>query len=143
VSNLKKAHRKITTDIDIRFRDIDAMGHVNNAVFFTYFEEGRKTFLKTLFNIVHPRDYNFILAHIRCDFFKPITPDDAVSLQMWVDEIGNKRFDLIYCLINPDDEAVVYARGQSRQVCFDYAAQKTIEIPKYFLERISNYMAPP
>jgi len=133
-------HKKIITEIDVRFRDIDAMGHVNNAVFFTYFEEGRKVFLKTLFNIVNPRDYNFILAYIRCDFLRPITPDVQISLQMWIGEIGKKRFDLVYSLVNRDEEAIVYARGRSRQVGFDYQTQKTNEIPDYFLKKISDYI---
>ncbi|MBL7226216.1 MAG: hypothetical protein ISS59_08770, partial [Desulfobacteraceae bacterium] len=47
-------HKKLNIDINVRFRDIDSMGHVNNAVFFTYFEEGRKAFLHTLFNIIEP-----------------------------------------------------------------------------------------
>ena len=43
---------KISTDIEVRFRDIDSMGHVNNAVFLTYFEEGRKAFLSKVLDIV-------------------------------------------------------------------------------------------
>ncbi|MBU2497282.1 MAG: thioesterase family protein, partial [Proteobacteria bacterium] len=39
-------HKELITELAVRFRDIDAMGHVNNAVFFTYFEEGRKAFLE-------------------------------------------------------------------------------------------------
>lgn len=76
-------NKKIITDITIRFRDIDSMGHVNNAVYFTYFEEGRKEFLRSLFNIVSPSEYNFILAHIRCDYLKPIRISDPISLHVW------------------------------------------------------------
>ncbi len=66
-------HKKIVTEIKTRFRDIDSMGHVNNAVYLTYFEEGRKEFIYSLFGIINPEDYNFILAHIACDFLKPIS----------------------------------------------------------------------
>ncbi len=57
-------NKTIITNLSVRFSDIDAMGHVNNAVFFTYFEEGRKEFLYSLFNIINPEDYSFILAHL-------------------------------------------------------------------------------
>ena len=45
---------ELTTGISIRFKDIDAMGHVNNALYFTYFEEARKSFLKRyLIYLIH------------------------------------------------------------------------------------------
>lgn len=133
-------HKKLNINIDVRFRDIDSMGHVNNAVFFTYFEEGRKAFLHTLFNIMHPEDYNFILAHINCDFLRPVKLDDSIMLQLWVGEIGEKRFDLKYSLVNSTDESIIYAKGQSVQVFFDYKKNKTAPISKYFMEKISNYI---
>ena len=133
-------HKKFNINIDVRFRDIDSMGHVNNAVFFTYFEEGRKAFLHTLFNIMHPEDYNFILAHISCDFLRPVKLDDSIMLQLWVGEIGEKRFNLRYSLVNSTDESIIYAKGQSVQVFFDYKKNKTAPISKYFMEKISNYI---
>jgi len=132
-------HKKIIADIGVRFRDIDSMGHVNNAVFFTYFEEGRKEFLHQLFHVVHPEDYNFILAHIECDFLKPVKMTDILSLQLWISEIGQKRFNLKYRLIKRDDESIVYAQGKSVQVFFDYKRNSTMPIPKDFRERIAEY----
>lgn len=134
--------KKIVTDIVVRFRDIDSMGHVNNAVFFTYFEEGRKEFLRTLFNIVEPEEYNFILAHIGCDFLKPIRISDPVSLHLWVGEIGRKKFDLVYHIVNRNDESILYAKGRSVQIFFDYKRNATLPIPGDFLVRILEYTDP-
>jgi len=132
-------NKKIITDITIRFRDIDSMGHVNNAVYFTYFEEGRKEFLRSLFNIVNPDEYNFILAHIRCDYLKPIRISDPISLHLWVGEIGQKKFDLLYAIVNRDDSSTVYATGLSVQIFYDYKKNTTIPIPQYFLDKILEY----
>jgi acyl-CoA thioester hydrolase len=132
-------HKKIITDIIVRFKDIDSMGHVNNAVFFTYFEEGRKEFLRILFNIVKPEEYNFILAHISCDFLKPMKISDPISLQLWVGEIGRKKFNLVYALVNRDDESTVYAKGQSVQIFFDYKKNTTMPIPHDFMDKILLY----
>jgi len=133
-------HKKLNINIDVRFRDIDSMGHVNNAVFFTYFEEGRKAFLHTLFNIIEPQDYNFILAHISCDFLRPVKLDDSIMLQLWVGEIGEKRFNIKYSLVNSSDESIIYAKGKSVQVFFDYQKNRTAPISKYFMEKISDYI---
>ena len=132
-------NKKIITDITTRFRDIDSMGHVNNAVYFTYFEEGRKEFLRSLFNIVNPDEYNFILAHIRCDYLKPIRISDPISLELWVGEIDLKKFDLVYAIVNRDDSSAVYATGRSVQIFYDYKKNASMPIPQYFLDKILEY----
>jgi len=132
-------NKKIITGITVRFRDIDSMGHVNNAVYFTYFEEGRKEFLRSLFNIVNPGEYNFILAHIRCDYLKPIRISDPISLQLWVGEIGQKKFDLVYTIVDRNDASTVYATGRSVQIFYDYKKNATMPIPHCFLDKILEY----
>jgi acyl-CoA thioester hydrolase len=133
-------NKKIITDITIRFRDIDSMGHVNNAVYFTYFEEGRKEFLRSLFNIVSPSEYNFILAHIRCDYLKPIRISDPISLHVWVGETGQKKFDLLYAIVNRDDPSTVYATGRSVQIFYDYKKNTSMPIPPLSWTRYWNML---
>ena len=131
--------KKISTDIVVRFRDIDSMGHVNNAVFLTYFEEGRKAFLFEVLNIVNPADYPFILAHIDCDFLKPVRLGDSLTLLVWIGEIGNKSFTFKYQLVDPRDTSATYGKGTSIMVYFDYRANKAVPIPDGFLKKISPY----
>jgi len=131
--------KKFSVNISIRFRDIDSMGHVNNAVFFTFFEEGRKAFLNKILNISDPDDYNFILAHISCDYLKPVKINDQITLQLWIGKTGSKSFTFIYKLINTEDDLLVYAQGESAQVFFDYKKNCTIQIPNEFIDKISEY----
>lgn len=135
-------HKKIIIDIPIRFRDIDFMGHVNNVVYLTYFEEGRKEFLYSLFGIENPENYNFILAHLSCDYLKPIKLNDTVSLEIWVGKIGRKSFYFNYLLVGKEDmsgKPTVYAKGQSIQVYFDYKKNIALPVPEHFREKISEY----
>ena len=134
------AYQMIAMDITVRFRDIDSMGHVNNAVFFTYFEEGRKEFIKRLFNIVDPEDYSSILASISCDFLRPVKLRDSITLQLWVGDTGKKSFNLEYRLVDTGDESIVYAKARSVQVFFDYEKGKTVAVPEDFMEKISGYI---
>ena len=130
---------KFSVNLSIRFRDIDSMGHINNAVFFTFFEEGRKAFLNKILNISDPDDYNFILAHISCDFLKPVKINDLITLQLWIGKTRSKSFTFIYKLINTEDDVLAYAKGESVQVFFDYKKNCTIQIPNEFLDKISEY----
>ncbi|WP_299982913.1 thioesterase family protein [Desulfobacula sp.] len=134
------SYKKFSVDICVRFKDIDSMGHVNNAVFFTFFEEGRKAFLNKILNIPNPDDYNFILAHISCDFLKPVKINDQITLQLWIGETGNKSFTFIYKLINNKNSLFVYAKGKSVQVSFDYKKNCTIPVPNEFFDKISEYI---
>jgi acyl-CoA thioester hydrolase len=129
-----------STNIEVRFRDLDAMGHVNNSVFFTYFEEGRKHFSKKVFKVSDISDFKFIMAHIQCDFISPIQFNDHVILQMWVKDIGTKSFSFEYGLVDFSDEAVVYATGESIQVCYDYKKNRSIEVPAKMREGLTRYL---
>ena len=125
--------------VDVRFRDLDAMGHVNNAVYFTYFEEGRKNFSKHAFGLTDPSQFNFIMAHIRCDFVRPIKLADPVVLNMWVARIGTKSFAYTYRLLNPSAPEVVYASGESVQVYYDYQAEISLDIPEEVRAKLAEY----
>ena len=126
--------------IHVRFRDIDGMGHVNNAVFFTYFEEGRKAFFQKISKGSDLAIFPFILARIGCDFLSPIKLDTLLSLEMWVKEIGNKSFALGYNLVDFKDPSISYAKGESVQVCFDYGENKSIAVPTELKQKLIEYL---
>lgn len=132
-------HKTIIAPITVRFRDIDAMGHVNNALFLTYFEEGRKAFLDEVFGIIEPAQYPFILARISCDYLKPIGLEDAAALRVWVSDIGAKSFTFVYELFDPGNDTCVYAKGMSVMVYYDYDVKKAIPIPDGFKKKILEY----
>jgi acyl-CoA thioester hydrolase len=124
--------------IHVRFRDIDGMGHVNNAVFFTYFEEGRIALFQT-FSDSGFSTFSFILAHISCDYLRPVTLNTQLLLEIWVKEIGIKSFGLGYKLVDLSDESITYAKGESVQVCFDYGENKSIAVSAALKQKLIEY----
>jgi acyl-CoA thioester hydrolase len=131
---------KFNIEIHVRFKDIDSMGHVNNAVFFTYFEEGRKAFFQKISEGAGFPLFPFILAHIDCDFISPITLNSQVSLKVSVKDIGNKSFVLTYRLADTTDDSITYAKGESIQVCYDYKESKSIIVPAELKLKLSEYL---
>src|SRR5439155_21492121 len=78
------------TTIDVRFRDLDLMGHVNNAVYFTYLEQARLDYFRDLY-AAHPaleHPPGFIVASPRIEYRAPIFLDDRVDVWLRVSEIG-------------------------------------------------------
>ncbi len=126
----------LETTIEIRFKDLDALGHVNNAVFFTYFEEGRKKFFLKYSNVLKPSEFGFILAHISCDYLKPVLLTDRLKLRLTVGAIKNKSFVFHYRLMDRKDDSVAFARGESIQVCYDYSRDKSVPIPPGLKEKL-------
>ena len=116
------------------------MGHVNNAVMFTYFEEGRKAFFKDQQGPDAPWGFNFILAGIACDYLRPVTLEDRPVLKMWIGAIGTKSFEIGYELADRSAPERVFARGSSTQVCYDYDRSRSIEIPAGLRQRLDAYL---
>ena len=129
-----------STDIELRFRDVDAMGHVNNAVYFTYFEYGRVKFFYSGSQKEKFPGFNFILAHVSCDFIRPVTLDDHLTLCMWIKAIGSKSFKFHYQLADAVDPAITFATGESVQVCFDYQKNASVAISQALHAQLSAYL---
>lgn len=133
-------YKVFSTSIGVRFRDLDAMGHVNNSVFFTYFEQGRIDFSHKVFQMSDPSDFRFIMAHIRCDFLIPVKLGHRLTLKIWVSSIGEKSFGYGYKLVERSDESVVFATGESVQVCYDYTESRSIPVPDEMKAKLLEYM---
>jgi acyl-CoA thioester hydrolase len=131
-----------TAPVEIRFNDIDAMGHVNNAVIFSYFEEGRKAlFYDTLKDRV-PGGFNFIMAHLECDYLLPIRLDDRLLVNIQTTTIGTKSFGFAYRLSDAADAARIFATGSSVQVCYDWARRRSVPVPDNLRAVLGEYLAP-
>ena len=130
---------KFSHRIEVRFRDCDAMGHVNNAVYFTYFEQARIVLADTLGlrRSLEQAGLGLILAHASCDYRAQVVFGDTVDIGVAVTAIGRSSFTGEYEIRRVKDDSVV-ATGKSVQVVFDYTAGKTIVIPDVFREKLES-----
>jgi len=133
------------TEIKIRFRDLDPLNHVNNAVFNTYFEEARINFVQSvkMFRDSMTQGKSFVLVHMELDYLKPILYGESILIGSALDELGNssiKGFQAIYDQESKELKAVCKTTG----VWFDLKTQRPTRIPqidqpeKYLFKKISN-----
>ena len=108
--------------IQIRFRDTDAMGHVNNAVYLTYLEIARTAYWHQVLGVANYNEVDFIVARAEIDFLKPLLIQDETTVWIRVTEIGEKSFRFAYELVTAGGVA---ARAETTQVMFDYAAGRS------------------
>ncbi len=112
---------------EIRFFDIDAMGHVNNSVYFTYFEMARVHFFGQLIG----REWNWtengvLVAHNEIDYIRPVMFEDKIDIHVLVQKVGAKSFTLGYEVKRGD---ILYAKGNSVMVSYDFRNNVTTPIP--------------
>ena len=111
-----------------RFRDTDAMGHLNNAVYVTYFEMARTAYWLAL---TGDRDYQkvpFILAHTTIDFRSPAYVHETLEIGIRVSKIGTKSFECEYRIEEQATRRLV-CDGRSVLVIYDYAKLASMPMP--------------
>jgi acyl-CoA thioester hydrolase len=112
---------------NVRYRDLDAFGHVNNAAYLTYLEEARNALLAHLGLVRKVEDITMILARVEIDFRGQASVGDQLDIGVRPARFGRKSFDLEYEV--RDGERVV-AEARTVLVGFDYQAGQTREIPE-------------
>jgi acyl-CoA thioester hydrolase len=129
VPDLEFIHRE-----RVRFGDIDALGHVNNAVFLTYIESARVAFLLDAGAATSLEDMSIIVARIEIDFRAPVRFGSEVEIRVRATRFGDKSFDLEYVL-RVDGEVV--AEAKSVLVAYDYAKRQTMTVPNEWREKLA------
>lgn len=129
---------RFSTTLEVTWRDLDALGHVNNAVYFTYLEYARMKYLQELglaFRTL--QEVGIILAEAACTYHSPLSLGERVTIWVRVKEMGNSSFVLEYRVEGGDGRLVATAR--TVQVCYDYAARRSVPIPDRWRAAITAY----
>ena len=116
------------TTVEIRFADIDAMGHVNNAVYFSYFEQARMAYFKE--RVARIWDWNedgVIVARNEIDYIYPVFLNDRMNIRLWVEHVGSKSFTVCYRVVVGER---LCATGKSDLVCFNHKNKATQVLPE-------------
>ena len=129
---------KFSIDLPVQFRDIDVMGHVNNATYLQYMETTRVELARKLGQIREEFRPGFIIASARVEFKKPIRDERRITVSVWVSRIGDRSWDFDYSIRGP--RKVAYAVGRTTQVAYDYKTRATVTISGKLKKELAKYM---
>ena len=118
----------------VRFRDVDAMGHVNNAVFATYVEQARIEYLRHVALLDGPLYMAMILARLEIDFVAPAQPGGEIEIGVRPSRAGSKSFELEYELRQGEREV---ARARTVLVAYDYERGVSMPLPDQWRDRLT------
>jgi acyl-CoA thioester hydrolase len=116
--------------LPVTFRDIDVLGHINNAVYVTWFEAARTAYIMELCALKRLEDLPVILAETTIRYIAQGEFGETVVIGTGVSRWGTKSFDLAYGISTTTGR--VLATGRSVQVYYDYESRKTVPIPQQF-----------
>lgn len=131
---------KFALDVPVRYADIDSRGHVNNAAYVGYFEEGRMHYLRDVLRIsmTETADTEIIILNMHCDYISPAFHGEILKVHTRVSRLGNKSMEMRY-LITEKSGGRRVAEGSSIVVAYDYSTRRTMEIPESFREKIAGF----
>ena len=118
--------------VQVRFSDLDVLGHVTNSVYLSYFEAARVYYFKHLLH----KEWNWstdsvLVVKSEVEYIQPILLNDEPEVEIYTKHIGTKSFTFGY---NIRVRNVVYSKGASTLVAFDIAQQSTVPIKPEMLE---------
>ena len=124
---------------DVLWGDMDAFEHVNNTVYFRYFEDARLELFKRIGVSEYKSKYNVgpILAATNCNFKLPLTYPDRIQIGAQYSIQSPKKINMSY-VVYSEKYSGVAAEGEALLIYYDYNLGRSCEIPKAILELLEN-----
>ena len=111
----------VAAPIEVRFRDLDGMGHVNNAVYLTYLEIARAHYWRALGENEWPRLRTYVVARAEIDYRRPAALGDDLVCHVRVASFGGRSFTMEYLLVDRRSGGTI-ANARTVQAMYDYEA---------------------
>ncbi|UCG14578.1 MAG: acyl-CoA thioesterase [Deltaproteobacteria bacterium] len=121
----------------VLFRDLDAMGHVNNVAFMAFMEDARMQYWKALRKEYGLKTINFILAEITCSYQSPAYLGETLLIGIRACKLGNKSFHFEYRMEDKGSGRLV-TEGRSVQVMYDYKQQHSVPLGEEFCKVVAS-----
>lgn len=134
---------RFSMPIDVRFADIDALGHVNNATYLTYVEHARTMYVQAVCNWQDDwEQLGMIVARSEVDYRAPIKFGDTVTVYARIGRLGSKSFDMFYVITRQAkemDSPQIAAEIKAILVTYDYKLRQSVPISEQWRTAITAY----
>jgi acyl-CoA thioester hydrolase len=117
--------------VPIRWGDMDAMGHVNNASYFRYLETIRIDWMQSIGCQPDPQGEGPVIINAFCNFYRQLEYPGNVLMKMYASDPGSSSFESWATMERPDNPGVIYAAGGATTVWVDFKAQKSRPLPDW------------
>ena len=126
--NKKLVHEML---IPIRWGDMDAMGHVNNAVYFRYLETVRIDWFRSIGCVPNPQGQGPVIVNAFCNFYKQLEYPCDVLVKMYASDPARTTFESWGTMERADQPGVIHAAGGATTIWVDFPNQKAVPLPDW------------
>jgi acyl-CoA thioester hydrolase len=123
--------------VPIRWGDMDAMGHVNNTLYFRYLEIARIEWMHSIGALPDPKGEGPVIVNAFCNFYKQLEYPGDVMVKMYVSDPGRTTFESWGTMERTDQPGVIYAAGGATTIWVDFPAQKSRTMPDWMRQIVS------
>lgn len=126
------------TRIAVRYGDMDALGHVNGAVYFRYLEELRMQWLDSINALPDPSGEGPVLINAFCTYERQIVYPASVVARLYIGKRGRSSLDTYATLSAVGENELIHATGGATIIWADYKAEASTPLPEWFLGRLGR-----
>lgn len=124
--------------IQIRFSDVDVLGHVNNTIYFSYYDTGKSHFFSSILDEpIEWRKVETVIANVDCCYLAPIFFTDQIEVMTRVASVSERSFRLIQLLVEKKS-GVVKSACETIMVAFDPKTQQSASMPEKWRVALTN-----
>ena len=126
-------HKKLahSMELDVRWGDMDAMGHVNNTVYFRYLETARIEWMRSVGCNPAPDGQGPVIVNAFCNFYRQLEYPADVLLKLYVSDPGRTTFETWGTMERVDEPGVICAAGGATTIWVDFPQQKAVTLPDW------------
>ena len=124
--------------VQVRFSDVDVMGHVSNTVYQNYFDAGKLNYFEEVLPEMDFVTIGIVGASIKIDYLKPIFMKTRILVETRVAQIGTKSITMEHCIID-EHSGELLSTCHAVMVCFDLKERLSIPIPEERKKKIATY----
>lgn len=129
---------RFSLPIQVRFNDVDIMGHVSNTVYQNYYDAGKMDYFDNLFDGLNYKELSIVGASIKIEYLKPIMFRDEIYVETRISILGNKSFTMEHRLVNMET-GVLLSTCTAVIVCYDAVRKVSIPMPAVWRQNIINH----
>ena len=126
------------THIAVRWGDMDAMGHVNNATYFRYMETARIDWFRSIGCVPDAQGEGSVIVNAFCNFYRQFEYPDEVLLKMYVSDPGRTTFESWATMEKVAEPGVVCAAGGATTIWVNFPQQKAVGLPDWIRAIVSD-----
>ena len=124
--------------LPIRWGDMDAMGHVNNAVYFTYLESARVDWLQSIGGSPDPSGLGPVIVNAFCSFIRQVEYPGELIATLYIGAVGRSSFDTYLTLARSDAPELICAEGGATIVWVDFPTGKSTPLPEFIRRHLGG-----